>query len=221
MKKFIVSLSAVAALLAVLLTAVPTRGQSGASAADAPHKVGLIDMAYVFNNYDKFKAMQQGLQEEFKKAQAKAQGTVEDIKKLNAQLQGGTLKPDSPEYKQIEQQSIRLQTELQAYSQVTQREQLRKEAEVYKQVYLEVSDAIRIYAVHFGYTLVLRFDREAVDDAQDPQQILQRMTRQVVYHQGRNDFTTEILKHLNDTYAKSVGTGVQPAAARPAAPATR
>jgi outer membrane protein len=224
-KKIILSLTAVAALLTVLFTAVPTSGQSQPAAAQRqpprPHQVGLIDMAYVFNNYDKFKAMQASLQNEFKAAQEKAKATVEEVKALQAQLAPGTtpLKKDSPEYAQIEQQIIRKTTDLQAYGQIIQREQLKKEAEVYKQIYLEVQDAIRIYSDAYGYTLILRFDREAVEEAQDPQQILQRMTRQVVYFRAQDDLTSPILTHLNKQY----GAAATNAAARPAAtaPATR
>jgi outer membrane protein len=218
-KKFLFSVSAVAALLAVLLTATQTRGQgqgqsqSGAARTQTPHQIGLIDMAHVFNNYEKFKAMQEGLQADLKAARDKAQGTIERIKQLQEQAKTGTYKPDSPEYKKLESEVIKLQTELEAYGRVTQAEQLRKEAEVYKQVYLEVQDAIQVYAKHYGYTLILRFDREAVETADNPQVILQRMTRQVVFHRGEDDLTTAILTHLNRQYQQTAG--------RPAAGATR
>lgn len=221
MKKFILSVSAVAALLSVLLTAVPTSGQSQAQPAAAArgHQIGLIDMAYVFNNYTKFKAMQEAIQAEFKAQQEKAKAEVEEIKKLQGQLTAGTFKKDSPEYAKLEQQALLKQSELNVYVQLIQRDQLKKEAEIYKQIYLEVQDAIGIYAKHFGYTLILRFDREEVDTAQEPQQILQRMTRQVVYHRGQDDLTTPILDHLNNQYSRSAQNAARPAGA--AAPATR
>jgi outer membrane protein len=221
-KKILFSVSALGALLAVLLTATQTQGQgqgqaqaqSGAARAQRPHQIGLIDMAHVFNNYDKFKAMQEGLQGDLKLAREKAQKSIERIKQLQEQAKAGTYKPESPEYKQLETEVIRLQTELEAYGRVTQAEQLRKEAEVYKQVYLEVQDAIRVYAEHYGYTLILRFDREAVETADNPQVILQRMTRQVVFHRGEDDLTNAILTHLNRQYTSQT-------AGRPAAGATR
>ncbi len=223
MKKFILSVSALAALLAVLLTAVPTKGDgtttgNAAAAQRAPHQVGLIDMAYVFNNYTKFKAMQDALRQELQASREKAQKKVEEIKALNAQLTDGTLKKDSPEYKSIEQKIILASTELEAYGKITQRDQLRKEAEVYKQIYLEVQDAINLYAKHWNYTLILRFDREDVVKAEQPQEILQRMTRQVVYFRGQDDLTMPILNHLNKQYSQS-NPGA--AATAPAGGATR
>jgi outer membrane protein len=222
-KKLIVSLSAVAGLLAVLLAASPTSGQGTAATPAArqarPHQIGLIDMAYVFNNYEKFKALQQAVQDDLKAAKDKAQVTIDEIKKLNEQLTSGQIKSDSPDAQRIERDMIRMQTELEAFGRVTQNSNLKREAEIYKQVYLEVQDAIKSYADHYGYTLIIRFDRESVADSNDPQQVLQRLTRQVVYHRGEDDLTMVILNYLNKTYASSGGRTAAPAPAAAATPA--
>ena len=221
-KKLIVSLSAVAALLAVLLTATQTKGQQGnaGSRAAKPHQIGLIDMAYVFNNYDKFKALQQSVQDDLKAAKDKAQKSIDEIRKLNEQLTSGEIKADSPDAQRIEGQIIRMQAELEAYGRVTQNQNLKREAEIYKQIYLEVQDAIKTYADHYGYTLIIRFDRESVADSSDPQQVLQRLTRQVVYHRGEDDLTMVILNYLNKSYASSGGRPASTATG-PAGGATR
>lgn len=224
MKKLIVSLSAVAALLAVLLTATQTRGQAGnpaAARAARPHQIGLIDMAFVFNNYEKFKALQAAVQEDLKIAKEKAQATIEKMKALNEQLTGGEIKKDSPEAKNLEAQMIKMQTELEVFGKVTQNENLKRKAEIYKQIYLEVQENIRIYANAYGYTLIIRFDRESVADSTDPQQVLQRLTRQVVYHRGEDDLTEVILKHMNQQYTSQAGARPANSAAAPAAGATR
>lgn len=231
MKKLIVSLSAVAGLLAVLFTATPTRGQGGAAAAPAArqpkaHQIGLIDMAYVFNNYEKFKALQQAVQDDLKLAKDKAQVSIDELKKLQEQLTSGQIKADSPDAQRIERDMLKIQAELQVFGQMTQNQNLKREAEIYKQIYLEVQDAIKTYADHYGYTLIIRFDRESVADSNDPQQVLQRLTRQVVYHRGEDDLTTVILNYLNKSYASSGGRpatspAVPAAAGAPAGGATR
>lgn len=223
MKKLIVSLSAVAALLAVLLSATQTFGQAGAPQARAPrpHQIGLIDMAYVFNNYEKFKALQSAVQEDLKVAREKAQATIEKMKALNEQLTSGEIKKDSPEAKNIEAQLIKMQTELEVFGKVTQNDNLKREAEIYRQIYLEVQDTIKVYADHYGYTLIIRFDRESVAESTDPQQVLQRLTRQVVYHRTEDDLTKVILDQLNRSYASAGGRPAPAAAAAPATGATR
>jgi outer membrane protein len=215
-KKLIVSLSAVAALLAVLLTATQTRGQAGAAPAAArsarPHQIGLIDMAYVFNNYQKFKDLQESVKVGLQTTQDQAKKMVDAMNAKAEQIKSGEIKKDSPEYRKIEAELISMQAQLEALGKVTQNENLRKEAEIYREIYLEVQKTIQIYADHYGYTLIMRFDRESVAEASDPQQVLQRLTRQVVYHRGEDDLTMVILNQLNRQY--------QPSGARPAATAT-
>ncbi|MFV0446262.1 MAG: OmpH family outer membrane protein [Planctomycetaceae bacterium] len=225
MKKLIVSLSAVAALSAVLLTATQTRGQAGNAQAGSartarPHQIGLIDMAYVFNNYEKFKALQEGIRAGLKGTQDEAQKIIEQMKAQGERIKSGEIKKDSPEYRDIEAKLISAQAQLEAMGKVAQADNLRKEAEIYRQVYLEVQDTIRIYADHYGYTLIIRFDRESVADASDPQQVLQRLTRQVVYHRGEDDLTMVILNQLNRQYQSSGGRPASTATG-PAAGSTR
>lgn len=225
MKKLIVSLSAVAALLAVLLTATQTRGQQGGAQAGAPrqarpHQIGLIDMAYVFNNYQKFKDLQEGVQAGLKSTQDQAQKLIDQMKAEGERIKSGEIKQDSPEYRQIEAKLIGFQAQLDAMGKVAQADNLRKEAEIYKQIYLEVQENIKIYANAYGYTLIIRFDRENVADSTDPQQVLQRLTRQVVYHRSEDDLTEVILNHMNAQYAKTSGRPANTATA-PAGGATR
>jgi hypothetical protein len=52
------------------------------------------------------------------------------------------------------------------------------------------------YAVHFKYTLIIRFNREDLD-TENPAQLLQGMNRQVVYYRGDDDITTPVLESLN------------------------
>jgi outer membrane protein len=223
-KKLIVSLSAVAALSAVLLTATHTKGQGGnpqaAARAPRPHQIGLIDMAYVFNNYEKFKALQESVQAGLKKTQEDAQKMIDAMKAKGELIKSGEIKKDSPEYRKIEAELISMQAQLEALGKVTQNENLRKEAEIYRQIYLEVQDTIKIYADHYGYTLIIRFDRESVADSTDPQQVLQRLTRQVVYHRGEDDLTMVILNQLNKQYQSSAGRPAG-AASAPSGAATR
>ncbi|MEZ6056353.1 MAG: OmpH family outer membrane protein [Planctomycetaceae bacterium] len=200
MKKVICCTTIAAVITGLCLWSQPTQGQQPAARpAATPHQIGLIDMAHVFNNYEKFKVRQVALQEKLKAVREKAQGTIEQMQTLQKEL--GTYEPDSPNYKKSEAQLVRLQTDLEAYGRIAQRDQIRDEAELYKQVYLEVQDAVAVYAEHYKYTLILRFDREDVQKSQDPKEILQRMTRQVVYHTGQDDLTDAVLAHLNKQYA--------------------
>lgn len=180
-----------------------------APAAGATHQVGLIDMAFVFKNYDKFKEMTEALQGDAKAAQAKAETMIGEMKTLQTNLQ--EVKEGTPEFSKIEKNLLDRQTELETFRKMQQREFLRKEAEIYKVVYLEVQDAVQKYAKFYKYTLIMRFNRQGVDDAENPQEIINSMNRQVVYYMEQDDLTDPILKFLNDEYAKSKGGAAAPA----------
>ena len=197
MKKF--SLWTTAALLAFgMLVAVPASAQDEAA---APHQIGLIDLAHIFKNYDKFKDQTTGLEAAAKDAEAKAQAMLQQMKDVQAQMQG--LAPGSPDYNAKESTLIELQTKLQAFRQVEQRDIVRKQAEVYKKIYMEVQEAVGQYAKYYKYTLIIRFNRAQVAEAGDPQGIIQSMNRQVVYFQSQDDLTDPILNFLNDKYHKA------------------
>jgi outer membrane protein len=213
-KKLIICLATVALGVGLLIGARASLGEDAkktAAAAEMPHKVGLIDMAHVFKEYGKFKALSDALKKEVEATDNEAKGKVELLQKLQAQLTSGQIAEGSADYSALEEQLVAKSTELEAFRKMKQREFLRKEADIYKTVYLEVQDAVQQYAEYFDYTLIMRFSRDKVEGAENPQEIIQSMNRPVVYHRNQFDVTDPILKYLNETYTKS--------AARPAAPA--
>ncbi len=180
-----------------------------AAAASATHQVGLIDMAHVFKNYDKFKSMTEDMQADAKKAQSDAEAMVEQMKQIQTAMQG--LQEGSADYIKNETAILTLQTKLESFRKVQQREFLRKEAEIYKTVYMEVQEAVQKYAKYYKYTLVLRFNRQSVDAAENPQEIITSMNRQVVHYREQDDLTDPILSFLNEEYQRSTSGATAPA----------
>jgi len=227
-KKLIVCSAAAVIAAGLFVSTRSSHGQAGAAQAQkqAIHQVGLIDMAHVFKNYEKFKTSTQGLQEQIKSADEQAKKQVEAMKVLQDRM--GQLQQGSPDYAALESQLIGATTKLETFKKTSQLNFLRAEAEIYKTVYLEVQTAVQQYAGVYKYTLIMRFNRNPVDEAENPQQIIQSMNRQVVYYRDEDDLTDPILKYLNDKYTKSGGASAAPkpasrnAAAQPAGgPATK
>ena len=216
MKKLFVCF-AVAAATAGFAMAPAQAQEKAAAAAAGTHQVGLIDMAHVFKNYDKFKSMTEDMQADAKKAQADAEAMVESMKQIQTKMQ--SLQEGSPDYVKQEEQILTLQTKLESFRKIQQREFLRKEAEIYKTVYMEVQEAVQKYAKYYKYTLIIRFNRQSVDAAENPQEIITSMNRQVVYYRDQDDLTDPILNFLNDEYKKASGGDEAPAreAKKPAA----
>lgn len=203
MKRLTYSLSLVVAVSGMSL--IPSIGLAqNNSARELPHKVGLIDMAYIFKNYKKFTDLREDLKKEIQGSDAKAKQMVAQIQTLQKQLRDPKFKDGSPQKKAWRQQLIELTAKYQSFRQEEQRKFLEKEAQVYKTVYLEVTDAVRTYAQYYNYTLILRWTRDGVDKAQDAKSILKNLNRRVIYVHKGQDITDVILQYLNERYAKSL-----------------
>lgn len=209
MKKFIGSLALAAIVVGTLMYSRNGRGQDAGAPAAAqpagPHQIGLIDMAQVFKEYEKFKALSEDLRAQVQESDAEAQAMVQALQQTQATMSSGTYAAGSPEYQQLEQRLIEQQTEIENFRKVKQLEFLRKEAEIYKTVYLEVQDAVGMYARHYKYTLIMRFNRSKVEDATNPQEIIQSMNRPVVFYKPNDDLTDPILNYLNQQYMSAGG----------------
>jgi outer membrane protein len=200
-KKLIQSASAVAILAGILaLGGNVVWSQSGKAPKDAkPHKVGLIDMAHVFKHYEKFDSMREDLKAKIGSSEEDAKRMAERIKTLQAELK--ELKEGKPGYDQKEKELAEISAKFEAFRRSTQREILKEESKIYHQVYMEVADAVKRYSKFYGYTLVLRFNREDLNP-EDPQGLIQGMNRQVVFHQPEDDMTDSVLEHLNQKFGE-------------------
>lgn len=208
MNKFVMSASAVALVSAVLSfpgqaysqQAAPATGAAAAPASNVPHKVALIDMAYVFKNYEKFSMLREDLK-------AEIQGSEEEAKSRAAKLQAMQQKMKSfaeasPEFTAAEQQLAKESAEFEAFRRAAQRDFLKKESQIYHTVYMDVSDAVSRYAKHYKYNLVLRFNREDLD-TENAQKLIEGMNRQVVYFQSENDITLSVCDYLNKKFSQT------------------
>ncbi len=208
MKKSILSTVAVALTFGILLSVNTASAQD----AQAPSRVGLIDMAHVFKNYDKFKALRDDLKAEIQNSDQQAKAMATRIKTVQDQMK--TFNEGSPEFIQREKELAKLASDFEAFRKVAQRDFMRKEAEIYKTVYLEVADAVKLYAQHFKYAMILRFSRDEISASTNPEEILQSMNRQVVYFSVKDDITDSVLKYLNQKYAQTSSQAKGPAPAR-------
>ena len=121
-------------------------------------------------------------------------------------MKSGTIKEGSQEYKRLEDQLIGLQTEFNSFKAKVQRDFMRQESQIYKTVYLEVADATKKYAEYFHYTLVLRFNRKSISEAEGPKGILGSMNKQVIYSRPEDDITDSVVDYLNKLYDRAQGS---------------
>jgi len=173
--------------------------QAKTDAAPQEHKVGLIDMAHLFQNYDKFSDMRDQLKGEIQTKEDSIKAEAEKLKGMVEQLK--TFTPGSDQAVDMEKKITAMQARIEAEKQTAKRELFRQESQIYQAVYGEVIEAVALYAKHYHYTLILRYTREE-QVGNDPQKVMQALQRQVVYNRAEDDITDKVLSYLNKEYGK-------------------
>jgi len=226
-KNLVLSASAVVVLSVALGGPEAAWGQAAATnggaaatapAANTPHKVALIDMAYVFKNYQKFEMLREDLKAEIAQSEEEAKQKALALQEMQKKLKA--LKEGSPEYDAAEGQFAKASAEFEAFRRAAQREFLTKESQIYHTIYMETADAVAMYAKYYNYTLVMRFNREELD-TENAQKLIEGMNRQVVYHRPEDDITLSVTEYLNKKFGRTNTAGGGAAAAPRAAGAPK
>ena len=192
-----------AAAAALFASTAPLAAAQSAAKPGGP--VAVIDMAEVFANYDKFEDVRENLKNEIKTEGAKAEKLAKEVQAVQQVLQSGSIPQDSEEYLQKAVQLKNKQTELQAEQMRISQRFMKKEAELYKEIYSDVTKMVEMWSKRQGYSLVIRYKRDGVDAAQQTGDILQGMNRLVVYHTPQDDITDTIIYALDRTYSQKTG----------------
>jgi outer membrane protein len=212
-------LSAAAQETARPAAARPAAAAAAPAAANrAPSRVGLIDMAKVFEGYTRFKVMREELAAEIEKSDAEARVMVEKMQAMQKEAQENGFQPGSPEYEAAEKRLLEAKGEFEAFRAATQRKLARRESEMFKTIYADTTGMIKKYAEWAEYTVVIRFDSKDIQDDTPPAEAVQRMNKQVVYHRAENDITDTVLQSLNKQYESSQGGTPVRTTSGPAAP---
>lgn len=166
------------------------------AASAAPVKIGLVDMARVFKEYKKFQSLRDGLKGIMETRMKEAQAIATEAKTISEELK--LLRQGGAEFLAKEARLAELTTQFQTKQKLAQAEYVRKEAQIFEQIYVEARDVIKLYSEHFKYTLVLRFNSKPLDTENGaPQDVANSLNKLVVYHRAQDDITDAIIEYLN------------------------
>ncbi len=194
--------------------AQPAAPGHGANAAK--YGIAVVDISFIFKNYPGFTSQIEGLKAEMEAADGKLKADRDRLVQMEEQR--NTLKPGSPEFKQIDEQLAHLKAEFQIKQGTVRRDFLEREAKVYYQTYMDVSAAVKSYATQHGIGMVLRFNGDAVDPAQ--REDVMRAIMQPIVHQNNIDITPDVLAVLGvDIRTIGAAKPAVPMATRPTQPA--
>ena len=209
------TVSVVALACCIGLTA-PAMGQNQPAAAAAPAalpvKIGLVDMARVFKEYNKFSDMRASLQGEMEAALADAKKIAGDAEKVKEELK--LLKPGSAEYIKRESDLAQLSSDFETKRKIANLNYQRKEAEIFQDIYVDAVGVIKLYAEHFKFSMVMRFNSADLDKS-NPTSVVNGLNKLVIYHRPQDDITDAVIDYLNRKY-----TPTNPAAPRAASAPT-
>ena len=164
---------------AVLLGMVGMMLVSATSAQAAPDKIGSVDLARVFDGYNKTKELDKALESKGAAKQADRDKMVADVKKLRdeAELLSAKAKDDK---QVVIDEKIKA---LQDFDRTT-RDALRKERDgMVRDILKEIEVVMQDFGKTQGYTYIFN-------------------DRVLVYKTDQSDLTTQVIKVLNDNYAK-------------------
>ncbi len=174
MKK-VVSLMVVVLLMIGLVALSPAK----AFAAAGGDKIGYVDLAKIFDEYQKTKEFDKSLEAKGAQKQSERDKMVGEVKKLRdeAELLGAKAKEDT---QALIDEKIKT---LQEFDRIT-RDSLRKERdEMVRGILKEIETVIQDFGKSQGYSYIFN-------------------DRVLVYKGEGNDLTAQVVKALNDSYTK-------------------
>lgn len=227
MKHLSLQFAAVAGLIGALglLAAVPGQGKAAAARAtqpSGPTRIAVVDMSYLFQNYEKLEDLRQSIKAAAEDAQAKAKGYIEKARTIEEQLKSGEFENGSTEFVERENKVIELSSRFEMFKATTQKDLKKKDAKILLTVYDDVRDAVALFAEQNGYSLVLQTNRE-ITASEDKAKVAQKLGQPVFHNHRADDITDGVLAYLSQEYAANGAQKSQqpPAAKAPAAAATR
>jgi len=185
-------------LLAIILVVsnIPAQNPAGPVAGQplGGQPIYLLDINHVFKNHSKLKAMKADMQGDVQRAEERVKKEKEAIKKLQEGLE--EYRPGTQDYKSLEQQIATRLADLQVLITLTRKDFLQQEARIYYIVYREIIDEVDYFAGQNRAAMVLKFDRQTVDQ-EVPETVVRSINKTVIWNNQGLDITGYILDKLN------------------------
>lgn len=182
---------------AMLVYAQAPAAQNPASAGQSTAKPGtsvaVVDIKFIFDNLQGFKAAMDRIKQENEAFEAQVRETETRLRKQFEELKG--LTPGSEQYKNIEESITQTRAQVQLEIKRKQAQRVEDEAKVYHRAYQDVERTIANFAQRYGFDLVLQFSTTEIDPSK-PDTVIRGLNRLVIY-QNRLNITQYVLDELN------------------------
>lgn len=163
-----------------------------------PLKIGVINLGKIFDDYKKKMDQQVKLEKQRSEMQSELDKKEKELKKLEQELE--VLSGDEKLKKKGEFDEKR--KGYTAYYTVNNKELQRKQAELWKSIYNEIIDEIKLAGGKEGYDIVLKVDDGPVSGNSLEEIQLRVDIKKVLFHSPKVDFTDGIINILNEKYKR-------------------
>ncbi len=183
-----------APVLAVGLTTSTALAQQGPP-QQATAGIALLDVSRVFKEHVRFKAEMNGIKAEAQTEEGKIKQRAEELQQRVELLK--TYTPGSPDYKRLEEELTKFQSDMKVDIQLQRKEFLQREAKVVHRVYREIQQEVGYFAGRYGVGAVLQFSNETAASEQ-PEQVFRNIGKSVIWFAPHLDITNDIIGALNN-----------------------
>jgi Skp family chaperone for outer membrane proteins len=189
----------------VTMTLGVTSRASAQNQAQIDRGVAVVDLKYIFDNFEYFKGEKAKIDNDIKLAEAEVateKKNVEQLKDHRDLARKGT-----PEYINRDAQLTRAQTELTVKVAQTRKKFVEREANLYFTSYKIIVAQVEEYANWAGFSMVLRYNKDLLDSGEetDARKVALQLNKPVVwirpnsnqlYDQNNRDITAGVLDAL-------------------------
>lgn len=177
--------------LAATLCVAPAAAQE--KPAENPLPLGLVNIERIAQQYKPFQTKVAALQEESKELQSSVALRQSELEAVGNELRKTA--QGTADFQKLQTQFTRLQREMQSFVQEGQQKFREKDLKLSLSLHREIDQVLKPYCKSKGLKLVVRMPGSSLDENQNQQQILQAISRGVLYEDGL-DITDDVLKLL-------------------------
>jgi Skp family chaperone for outer membrane proteins len=168
--------------------------------------IAVIDVGQVFEKHARFNGRMDQLKGEIKATEDAWKKDAQDINAMIEQLKTLGVKSDAPEYKRLEADITKRQSDFNVNKALRNRELMEKQSKIYLDTYREVESAVGELCRRYNVALVIRYNAKDIDSS-NPDEILKGIQRPIVYVDKKYDITGDIIGLLNRTAASPSPVG--------------
>ena len=173
---------------------------SAADDANAPHKIGVIDVEYITEKYERVKTDWEELKAEGQQLEEKLKGMVAKGTEMSNEYK--TLKEGSAERKAMEEKITEYQAKYNAKQKLYKADFARDQAKMQVAIFQDIQEAVKAIATHNNITLVVKVSRTEGVNPNDMQRMTMAMQQPCVYFREQDDMSKAVVSYLNKKYLK-------------------